>query len=108
MRSPLSIDSRGVRQTTYDFLPPSTSVEVDGGRTDGGRHGARPLARGRCKIGRGGCSSTDADWHGDGERAANEPDMTMLNAEKKGRKTDCELERRGGGGGQDRPLARAH
>ena len=25
----------------------------------------------------------NADWHGDGERAANEPDMTMLNAEKK-------------------------
>ena len=32
----------------------------------------------------------NADWHGDGERAANEPDMTMLNAEKKEWKTDCE------------------
>ena len=43
---------------------------------------------GRCKIGRsGGCSSSligtgDAS-DGDGERAADEPDMTMLNAEKK-------------------------
>ena len=45
----------------------------------------------------------NADWQGDVEaveRAANEPDMTMLNAEKKGKgdrgrwKTDCE---RGGG-----------
>ena len=33
----------------------------------------------------------NADWH-DVERAANEPDMTMLNAEKKEWKTDCERE----------------
>ena len=42
----------------------------------------------------------NADWHGDGERAANEPDMTMLNAEKKEWKTDCE--RAGGGRGRAR------